>query len=91
MALLKEDGSLDIERINGLQFEDYLDEMGTLTKEQVEEYLSMIPINESTIPMKAIVVESIEKYGVDADDFLNNMRETISVIGHRNQDKAKEF
>ena len=85
MALLKEDGSLDIERINSMQFEEYMNEMGTLTREQVEEYLSKIPINESKTPMKAIVVESIEKYGVDAEDFLNNMREklNISLKGYR--------
>lgn len=79
MALLKEDGSLDIERINSMQFEEYMNEMGTLTREQVEEYLSKIPINESKTPMKAIVVESIEKYGVDAEDFLNNMREKYGI------------
>lgn len=80
MALLKEDGSLDIERINSMQFEEYMNEMGTLTREQVEEYLSKIPINESKTPMKAIVVESIEKYGVDAEDFLNNMREKYGIV-----------
>lgn len=79
MALLKEDGSLDIERINSMQFEEYMNEMGTLTREQVEEYLSKIPINESKTPMKAILVESIEKYGVDAEDFLNNMREKYGI------------
>ena len=79
MALLKEDGSLDIERINSMQFEEYMNEMGTLTREQVEKYLSKIPINESKTPMKAIVVESIEKYGVDAEDFLNNMREKYGI------------
>ena len=79
MALLKEDGSLDIERINSMQFEEYMNEMGTLTREQVEEYLSKIPINESKTPMKAIVVESIEKYGVDAEDFLNNIREKYGI------------
>ena len=79
MALLKEDGSLDIERINSMQFEEYMNEMGTLTREQVEEYLSKIPINESKTPMKAVVVESIEKYGVDAEDFLNNMREKYGI------------
>lgn len=79
MALLKENGSLDIERINSMQFEEYMNEMGTLTREQVEEYLSKITINESKTPMKAIVVESIEKYGVDAEDFLNNMREKYGI------------
>ena len=40
MALLKEDGSLDIERINKLSLEEYMHEMGTLTQEQVNEYVS---------------------------------------------------
>lgn len=75
MALLKEDGSLDIEHINGLPFDEYMGEMGTLTEDQVEEYLSKIPITKPNIPMKATVVDSIEDYGVDADVFLNEMRE----------------
>ena len=80
MAILKEDGSLDVESINSLPYEEYMSEMGTLTKEQVEEYLSKLPINESKQPMKAIVVESVEKYGVDADEFLNKMREKYGVL-----------
>ena len=79
MALLKEDGSLDVERINSLQFEEYMNEMGTLTKEQVEEYLSKMPIQEAKTPMKVKVVESIEKFGVDADDFINNMRKKYGI------------
>ena len=47
MALLKEDGSLDIERINKLPLEEYMEEMGTLTQEQVKEYISKLPINTS--------------------------------------------
>ena len=57
MALLKEDGSLDIERMNNLPYEEYMDAMGDLTKEQVEEYLSKLPINESDEPMRAVVVD----------------------------------
>ena len=51
MALLKEDGSLDIERINNLPYEEYMEEMGTLTQEQVKEYISKLPINESVEPV----------------------------------------
>ena len=43
MAILKEDGSLDVERMNRLPLEEWMDEMGDLTQEQVEEYLSKLP------------------------------------------------
>ena len=38
MVYLKEYGSLDIERINSLPLEDYMDVIGDLTKEQYKEY-----------------------------------------------------
>ena len=57
MALLKEDGGLDIERINQLPFEEYMKEMGSLTEAQVNEYLSVLPINESNEPVQAVEVE----------------------------------
>ena len=40
MALLKEDGTLDIERINQLPIEDYMKEVGNFTNEQRKEYYS---------------------------------------------------
>ena len=43
MVILKEDGSLDIERMNSLPLEEWMDEVGDLTQEQVEEYLSKLP------------------------------------------------
>ena len=43
MAILKEGGSLDVERMNSLPLEEWMDEMGDLTQEQVEEYLSKLP------------------------------------------------
>ena len=79
MALLKEDGSLDIERINALPIEEYMQEMGTLTQEQVEEYFSKIPLNESlNYPHYAVVDytldEDIERNGiVNAEDVINNI------------------
>ena len=78
---LKEDGSLDVERINKLPIEEYMDVMGDLTQEQIKEYVSKLPINESQEPIRAVVVdytmeEEIERgTAVDADDFLNKMRE----------------
>lgn len=80
MALLNENGSLDIERINNLPNEEYMEEMGTLTQEQVKEYISKLPINESIKPVTAIEVDytledELEKGAVLADDLLNKLRE----------------
>ena len=82
MALLKEDGSLDIERINNLPYEEYMEKMGTLTQEQVKEYISKLPINESVEPVTAIEVDytledELEKGAVLADDLLNKLREKL--------------
>ena len=71
MALLKEDGSLDIERINKLPIEEYMDVVGDLTEEQYEEYLSKLPINESNEPIRVIKVD--RPMGVNADDVINNI------------------
>ena len=79
MVFLKEDGSLDIERINKLPLEEYMDMMGDLTQKQVREYVTKLPINESKEPMKAVIVdytleEEIERGGVIAEDLINNLR-----------------
>jgi len=58
MALLKEDGSLDIERINALPIEEYLQEMRTLTQEQVQEYLSKLPPAEILGPVRPMIVDA---------------------------------
>ena len=39
MKYLKEDGSLDIKRINQLPIEEYMDVVGDLTEEQYKESL----------------------------------------------------
>ena len=79
MVFLKEDGSLDIERINKLPLDEYMDMMGDLTQEQVSEYVTKLPINESKEPMKAVIVdytleEEIERGGIIAEDLINNLR-----------------
>ncbi len=75
--LLKEDGGLDIERINQLPFEEYMKEMGSLTEAQVNEYLSVLPINESNEPVQAVEVEytlrdELEQGAVIASDYIKN-------------------
>ena len=78
---LKEDSSLDVERINKLPYEEYMDVMGTLTEAQVNEYLSALPINESKEPVQAVKVnytfeEELEQGAVIASDYIKNkMRE----------------
>ena len=57
MALLKEDGSLDYERIRNLPLEEKHREMGKFTREQMKEYLSNLPISESHCPVKVIKVD----------------------------------
>ena len=79
MVFLKEDRSLDIERINKLPLEEYMDMMGDLTQEQVREYVTKLPINESKEPMKAVIVdytldEELERGAVIAKDLINNLK-----------------
>ena len=78
MALLKEDGSLDIERINKLPIEEYMEVIGELTETQYEEYLSKIPLNESKETTKAVLVDYLmEEDGVDAEEVINNIGRKI--------------
>ena len=76
---LKEDGSLDVERINKLPIDEYTDVMGDLTQEQYKYYLSKTPINESQEPVRAVVVdytleEELERGCLDLEVYLKNKR-----------------
>ena len=76
MAILKEDGSLDIERINKLPINEHMKVIGSLTREQFEQYISTIPINEGKDYPRAIRVDAVDGVdGVDASGFMNKMRE----------------
>lgn len=85
MALLKEDGSLDIEKINRLPIEEYMEVIGKMTNEEYKEYCSKTPINESNEPVHPIKVdytmeEDIEKNGtVILGDFLNKLNKKYGV------------
>lgn len=82
MVLLKEDGSLDIERINRLPREDYIREMGMLTEEQVEEYMSKLPMFETHEPINVIeskftLEERLERGEILVDDLLSEIRKDL--------------
>lgn len=82
MALLKEDGSLDIERINRLPYEDYMEEIENMTDEEYKEYCSKSPIIESYDPVIPIKVDygfEDERSGVDADIFLSELKRKYGV------------
>lgn len=79
MAPLKENGELDIERINEQPIEEYMEVIGGLTEEQYKEYLSNLPINESKEPVRVVVVdytleEELERGSVLAEDLINKLR-----------------
>ena len=79
MAYLKEDGSLDIEYYNSLPLEEWMDEFASLTDEQVDEYISKLPANESKVPVRVIVSdytleEELERGSIfDAEEVINNI------------------
>lgn len=56
MIPLKEYDSLDIVRINKLPFEEHMNMLGNFTSQQMKEYLSSIPINESNESPRNIIV-----------------------------------
>lgn len=79
MVPLKENGELDVERINKLPIEEYMEVIGGLTEEQYKEYLSNLPINESKEPVRAVVIdytleEELEIGSVLAEDLINKLR-----------------
>ena len=78
MALLKEDGSLDIERINNLPLEEHLDVVASLTPKQLMEYCAQQPIDESNCSHQICYVDKpMEEWGVDAVEFLNKMIKSL--------------
>ena len=75
MAFFKEDGSLDVEKINRLSLEERFDAIGSLTTKQLQEYLSKQPINETkNYPRYIRVDKPMEQWGVDAMEYLNKLK-----------------
>ena len=57
MVYLKEDGSLDIDKINNLPIEEYIEVVENMTDEQYHYYVSTSPINDGNQHTKAIPVD----------------------------------
>lgn len=81
MALLKEEGSLDIDKYESLPLEEWMVEMGKLTHEQVMEYLSKVPLQESNGPTEPIIFDPAFEAGVDADVLIAELRKTYEKEG----------
>lgn len=83
MALLKEDGSLDIEKINKLPYEEKKREMSKFTREQMKEYASKLPINESHNPVR------VRKVNYKMEDLLARGYATAEQISNMIREKCK--
>lgn len=85
MVLLKEDGSLDVERINKLPIEEYMEEIASLNENQYNEYLSTLPLDESNEQVKSVEVdytmeEDMERNGaVLVDDLLTKIKKKYDI------------
>ena len=85
MALLKEDGSLDIDRINNLPKNDWMNLMGELTNEQFKEYKSKCPLNEGInseiiYEVNCTMEEDMEGAGfIKVTDMLNNLKKKYGI------------
>ena len=78
MEYLKEDGSLDIAYINNLPVEEHCKVVGSLTRRQMQEYLSKSPIADANDAPRSIRVnKAMEEWGVDAMEYLNKMLESL--------------
>ena len=82
MEYLKEDGSLDVERIDNLPLEEYEKVIGALTQEQYRDYVSKQPINESIGPIRVVEVDytledELARGGVIAEDYINHMKKLL--------------
>lgn len=77
MVFLKEDGSLDLERIDQLPVEKFMDMLGEFTSNQMEEYLSKLPVVDANKCPRFILVDygrDDPRSGVDADTLLKELR-----------------
>ena len=70
--ILNEDGSLNIESINKMPREERMRTIGSFTREQFQEYVSKVPINEVATHTRAIIVDKPK--GVNLLETLNKIK-----------------
>lgn len=84
MIPLKEDGSLDIERINNLPIDEYINVIENLTDSQQEYYNSQLPINEGKQNTKAVFVDhtledEFKQGAVNIHEYLKEKRKIYGI------------
>ena len=82
MVYLKEDGSVDVERINKLPLIEWMDMVGEMTKEQFEYFESKTPLIESNEPYMGVEVDDetwnrIMENAIDGEELLNGLRSKL--------------
>lgn len=74
MQYLKEDGSLDVERLANLPLKEFINAVEELSQEQWNEFIAKCELYAVTGPVDSIVVDSsIAEDGVDADVVLEDL------------------
>lgn len=73
MVYLKEDGSIDVERINRLPLKEWMDMVAEMTEEQYAYFESKTPLNESEKPYTGVILddelfERIERECIKAEE-----------------------
>lgn len=84
MVPLKEDGTLDIERINKLPIDEYIDVIENLTSSQHDYYVSTIPLNDGSQHTEAVFVDytledELKRGAVNVIDYINQKREKYGI------------
>lgn len=75
LKYIKEDGRLNVEKIRHLPIDEKMKVMGKMTQEQIDEYWSKIPINESqNVSIKITGRYKMKDRGVDAFEVLEKIR-----------------
>ena len=79
MVFLKEDGSLDMDKINNLPIKEFIEVIEDMTMEQYKEYTSKLPINEGRHTAKEVEFYSLNEVlekgiGFDLREYLNNWK-----------------
>ena len=92
MIPVKEDGKLDIELINKLPLNDYMDVMGYLSESQIDYYMANTPMELATGPVKPIPEEDdiIDLgWGVDAKKLLNQLKRQFDKSNNISEEELK--
>lgn len=82
MVPLKEDGSLDVEFINKLPFDDFEDVISNLNGEQWDDYMSKIPTDSNNEPIKPIKVDygfDDPRSGINLEKFLDQKKRKYGI------------